>query len=1235
MNANLRPPLKITAGPAAGADWALTALELHPVAHTLLDAQGHIRWQNAAARRLVGASADDAIGRPLEQVSSCYAGEVARNPLAVGPSHTRLRPDGRVGHFAAQLTTIDADQYLLVELDVTDILRGSEGELKRQHRIRDIIEGSPDNILAVDAFAVILDHSPSILDLLGYAPDGLIGRKIFELVHPDDLPELRQRVEGGGHVHHPRRFMDVMARLRHVDGSWRWVAAAIVNSLTVPNFEAVMVYLRDATQQVELSNRLKQRERRFAALMQNSDDMILLVTADGHLAFESASVHRILGYPKSHFTGIGLVKRIHRSHRGRVLRLLRDVLTQQGNARSVECMIQSQDGRFHWIEALCVDLLADPDVEGILITARDISARKTAELERDTALKSGGIALWEYDFGKRITRWIGDGLPDLYNTRNGFCNGDDFNASLHPDDVDRVNERFALVASGKADEVQVEFRTRDAHGRWRWMIERGRRAGFNPETGAPRLAGVSIDITEQRLTEMQLATARQQLQYAMGSAGFACYEWDVVADTASGLNDWCLSHGLPAEGPSGHDARWTSYLHPDDAPETNRRFLAHLRGETAYADLEYRIRVTGGQYLWMMDRCQVVQRDSTGKPLRVLGLLINIEDRKRVEHALRDSEARLSTAIWGGSFGLWEMQVSTQKARWFSDWCEREDLNPCDDGEHVATWDANIHPDDLAPAAHAFSRMTNNECDFFESEYRVRTRSGGWKWIFERSRAIERDASGQPTVVAGICFNIDNRKRAEQALLKSEALYRNVANLTRGFVCEYEIGNEKLLITWASQGFAEVFGAPFDPATFARGWYLKYFEPDSIVAVRRSVEELTQGHRVEIEVIIRRLDGQRIWLRIIAQPIADAAGRFSTAIGVAHDITEQRQKEQLLRLQARVLETIREGVVLLDAKNTVKLSNPAFDRMCGANLSSLLGERIESFLLISPAALNNESGVLECDARRLDGSLFAAAAAITPMLVDGEPHRLLVINDVSDRKLLEREILEVSSHEQQRIGNDLHDGLGQELTGVALMLRALSARVDRDYPQIKQEIDDIVRLVNHSIDSTRALARGLSPVSIERGGLVPALETLVLRARSAFGISILLRRLPRRPLRLDADAATHLYRIVQEALTNAVRHGRATRVSITVVSENDYVEISVRDNGRGFTQVSGSPMGIGLKTMNYRTQMLRGTLSIKPVAGGGTAVRCRCPQRRRPTTAVVASQTPKNRLQITRILPGS
>ncbi len=1359
MNANWRDAVVPAAAATEPADWALQVLELHPVAHTVLSADGTVHWLNLASARLLDCGPNDAIGASWERVKPCYAGKLDLNSGTVPARHTWLRRDGRVGHFTAQLTPLVDGRFLLIESDVSDVVRSRDEDHDRLQRLNGLVNGSPDCILILDAAGRLLAHSDAASTLLGLSAGNSQLANILEWIHVDDLPMIRQRLATGAVAHSPARFEQALCRCRNAEGAWQWISTVMINALTVPGIEAVIVYVRDATQQVELESELRNRERRFAALTENSDDMIVVVGKDGRVNFESASISRILGYRAKQLTTLRLLRLLHKTYRHRVLGLVRDLMRNRGGELTVECLIRSYNGQYRWIEAVCVNLLDDPDVAGILCNARDITVRKGAELERDTAVVCGGIALWDFDVGYRTARWIGVGMPKLFGTVDGFFTEENYFVNIHPDDRETVRTSYDVVERGLANDVQVQFRTRDDDGHWRWIIERGQSAGFNPVTGARLLAGVSIDITGQRATEDQLAAARDQFKFAMESSQTGFYDWDVLNDTASGMDDWCTRHRLPLEGIPGHDARWDSYIHRADLPDVRHKFAAHLRGESEYADLEYRLHCGDDRVIWIMDRARVVQRGPDGRPLRVIGLLVNIEARKRVEQALLASEARLSLAIWGGSFGLWEMDVAAQRTRWLSDWCEREDLDPCE-ADHVNAWDSHIHPDDLPDAAAAFTHMVQGATDSFESEYRVRTRSGAWTWVLERSRAIARDSSGQPSKVSGICININKRKNFEEELRRSEARYRNVASLTPGFVAELAIEENAIpKLIWVSDGFTDVYGQPF--ADFARSmtWQHYHAEEDWWRATQKRVQLLASGEQVDFEFKLHRHDGATRWLNVIARPIPDSGGKLTTAIAVVHDISKrkeaeaalhaaqrsmqliaanspdwlflldtdgvvrytnrsvgylrvhemigasmvdiakqfdnnsedlaqvvartltgheesmlqtlaangahgrrylmhrtrpvleggttigaliitsditiQQQREQLLRLQSSVLETIREGVVLLDARNTVTLSNPAFDAMCGARIGGLLGMSIDALLLIAPARLRNAAAApLESMVRRLDGSQFAAAAVVTPMDVNNEPHWLLVINDVTERKTLEREILEVSGLEQQRIGNDLHDGLGQELTGVALMLRALAGRIKRESPHANMEMNEIVALVNHSIESTRALARGLSPVSIERGGLLPALQTLIMRARGAYGINIQMRRLIRRPLKIGSEAATHLYRIVQEALTNAVRHGRASRITLTVTSADNYIDITIRDNGRGMLPPTATrSAGIGLKTMSYRAEMLAGELSILPAQGGGTVVRCRCPQRAGESGN--ADHGGKNRLQITRILPGS
>src|SRR5215475_13241211 len=136
------------------------------------------------------------------------------------------------------------------------------------------------------------------------------------------------------------------------------------------------------------------------------------------------------------------------------------------------------------------------------------------------------------------------------------------------------------------------------------------------------------------------------------------------------------------------------------------------------------------------------------------------------------------------------------------------------------------------------------------------------------------------------------------------------------------------------------------------------------------------------------------------------------------------------------------------------------------------------------------------------------------------------------KPLEEREIIEIAQREQQRIGNDLHDGLGQDLTGIALMLRGVAAQLRKEGSAARLEVEEVIGLVNNAIESTRSLARGLSPVSGERGGLAAALQTLAARASERYGVHVDFNAGFDEPLRLSETSATHVYRIVQEALTN-------------------------------------------------------------------------------------------------------
>jgi len=212
--------------------------------------------------------------------------------------------------------------------------------------------------------------------------------------------------------------------------------------------------------------------------------------------------------------------------------------------------------------------------------------------------------------------------------------------------------------------------------------------------------------------------------------------------------------------------------------------------------------------------------------------------------------------------------------------------------------------------------------------------------------------------------------------------------------------------------------------------------------------------------------------------------------------------------------------------------------------------------------------------------------------------------DITERRWLERKVLLISDAEQLRIGADLHDGLGQHLTGIACMAAALRDRLKAaDRPETKQA-DDIARLVNEATAQTRALARGLCPVQLDQSGLHAALEHLAYQMELLHGLECHFRD-DDEPFDCEHDSALHLYRITQEALSNAVRHGKARRIEVVLDSSPQGRRLAIEDNGQGFDPLQKpAGAGVGLRLMQYRAAMIGGNLSIESQPQGGTRVEC-------------------------------
>ena len=247
-----------------------------------------------------------------------------------------------------------------------------------------------------------------------------------------------------------------------------------------------------------------------------------------------------------------------------------------------------------------------------------------------------------------------------------------------------------------------------------------------------------------------------------------------------------------------------------------------------------------------------------------------------------------------------------------------------------------------------------------------------------------------------------------------------------------------------------------------------------------------------------------------------------------------------------------------------------------------------------------------------EGHEFPVEISLSPLETEEGILVSSAIRDISERKRLEKTVLEISEREQRRIGQDLHDGLGQHLTGIAFMSKVQEQKLaERQIPEAA-DAAKIVELVNDAIRRTRELSRGLLPVVSEAHGLMSALRLYATEVQDLFGVACRF-QCEGTVLIHDAPMATHLYHIAQEAVNNAIKHSGTKTIVIRLFCGESEGTMIVKDDGIGIQRPPAPHAGVGLQIMNYRAGIIGGNLEIRREHPRGTAVVCRFPMTNRTT----------------------
>lgn len=331
-------------------------------------------------------------------------------------------------------------------------------------------------------------------------------------------------------------------------------------------------------------------------------------------------------------------------------------------------------------------------------------------------------------------------------------------------------------------------------------------------------------------------------------------------------------------------------------------------------------------------------------------------------------------------------------------------------------------------------------------------------------------------------------------------------------------------------------------------------------------------------------------------------------------LIEQKLRESEARARS-ILKTTVDAIITIDERGTVKTFNRAAEELFQYSSSDVIGKNVH--MLMPQPYRREHDGYMEnyqktrnakiigigreVTGKRKDGTTFPMYLAVSEVNVNGNRLYTGIIRDITEQRRLEQEVLRISEHERHRIGQDLHDGLGQMLTGITLINKNIAATLKEENHPLAGDVNEITDLVKEADEYARSLSRNLIPVELDSSGLITALERLTNNAERLFNIECTLHNVVNIHFD-DPTSLTHMYRIVQEATSNAVKHGAASKVDISMEYDETKLVVKIEDNGTGFTKNWDKQKGLGVRIMKFRSRLIGANFEVENNSKGGATI---------------------------------
>ncbi len=896
---------------------------------------------------------------------------------------------------------------------------------------------------------------------------------------------------------------------------------------------------------------------------------------------------------------------------------------------------RAQSSDLNWFELKIDPIWVDKKITGIACSMRDITERKKADLEIVKANERYELignatndGLWDWDL-ETGNIWGNNIHQQLYGlTMHDKAPGyEQWKERIHPDDREVTVKRLEQGIVSNTNDLIEEYRFNSEEKGWIHIY--GRTFIIRDKDGkAVRLIGSMMDITQRRKAELHLIDSEERLRLSLKAANQGLFDINVQTGEAIVNDEYTLMLGYDPATFVETYASFLERLHPQDLASTAKAYTDYIAGKSVDYKVEFRQRTKDNKWKWILSLGKIVALNSEGKPLRILGTHTDITERKDAENALQNAEQRLQFLLSSTPAVIYSAQaVFPFAATFISENIIEQTGYPAREFVGMPDfWLDNIHPDDIDSVtkerAHLFTKKHRTH------EYRFRIKDGSYVWMHDEAKLIV-DADGKPLEIVGYWININERKKAEKAINASEEKYRTLV----------EQASDAIFIADENGKFITVNSSACKLSGFTEKEFLQKTIHDFSVFhdIQKNpfhFEELKKGKTTLVERIIKVKDDEVIEVEVNAKLLSD--GRL---LAFVRDISERKKSQQALAESENRLRTIYntepECIKILGPGSELMEMNPAGLAMIEADhLNQVKGRSIiniikepyrKAFKALIQNVFKGKQGQLQFEITGIKGTpRWMDTHAVPLKNSEGKIISLLgVTRDITERKKAEAEILKtteqlrqltahlqtIREEERKNIAREIHDELGQQLTGLKMDIHWLSRRINVTDEETKRKMKESISLIDDTITSVRKIATNLRPSILDDLGLLAALEWQGEEFQKRSGTKVVFVNKVGE-ISLPPDIATAIFRIYQELLTNIARHANASLVKTVLHKVNGLINFSFSDNGVGFSSENiRNKKTLGLLGIKERTLLFGGSCKIESKPGEGSTTTISIPMK--------------------------